>query len=118
VQALIGFAGGLECCYEGTFTSHDDRFEWRIECRDAALCWETAFPWEGRGELYAMSGGQRLALEMDVVPGPPERCVLDAWRRYIEEGLEPEISGRANLGTMAMLAAAIASSEEGRIARL
>jgi predicted dehydrogenase len=113
VQAVITFQGGLECCYEGTFTSHDDRFEWRIECRDAALCWHSAAPWEA-GTLYAVSGGQRWPLEMDSVPGPAEQCILDAWRAYIEHGSEPEISGRANLGTMAMLAAAMVSSQEGR----
>jgi hypothetical protein len=59
-----------------------------------------------------------MPLELDAVPGPPERCLLDAWRRYIEEGHEPEISGRANLGTMAMIAAAITSSEQSRTVAL
>lgn len=109
VQALISFAGGLECCYEATFTSHDDAFAWRIECRDAALCWT------GGTDLYAVSrGGQRLNLPLDTVAMSPEQSVLTAWQDYIEHGNEPGISGRANLGTMAMVAAAITSSEEGR----
>lgn len=113
VQALISFAGGLECCYEGTFTSHDDRFEWRIECRDAALCWE------GEHELYAVSGGgQRLAIRLDDSAASPEQSILDAWRAYIEEGIEPEISGRANLGTMALVDAAIISTQEHRTVAL
>ncbi len=113
VQALISFEAGLECLYEGTFTSHDDRFEWRIECRDAALCWD------GGPGLSAVAGaGQRLAVALDDVPGPPEACILDAWRRFILYGEAPEISGQANLATMAMVDAAITSSREGRVVAL
>jgi len=113
VQALITFGQGLECLYEGTFTSHDDRFEWRIECRDAALCWD------GGASLSAVAGGgQRLAVALDDVPGPPEARILDAWRRYILHGEDPEISGRANLATLAMVDAAITSSREGRTVAL
>ena len=47
-----------------------------------------------------------------------EQCILDDWRRYIHEGIEPEISGRNNLGTMSMIAAAITSSDEARTAAI
>jgi predicted dehydrogenase len=108
VQALITFEGGLECCYQATFTSHADRVEWRIECRDAALCWD------GGDVLSVLSGGeQRAEIGVDPIPASPEQCILDDWRRYIHEGIEPEISGRNNLDTMSMISAAITSSDEG-----
>jgi len=72
----------------------------------------------GPGLSAVAGGGQRLAVALDDVPGPPEACILDTWRRYILHGEEPEISGRANLATLAMVDAAITSSREGCVVAL
>jgi predicted dehydrogenase len=109
-QALITFDGGLRCCYQASFVSHDDHFAWRIECEKGALCWD------GSERLHVAShGGERSELALDAIPAVPEQCILDDWRLYIEQGIEPEISGRNNLATLSMLTAAITSSDEGRI---
>lgn len=113
VHALFRFERDLHCLYQGTFTSHDDRLEWRIECRDAALCWD------GDDNLYTIAnGGPRQRLPLDHIITAPEQCILDAWYAYIADGLEPEISGRANLGTLAMIDTAIRSSDERCIAAI
>ena len=109
-QALITFEDDLECCYQATFTSHDNSLEWRLEFRDAAVLWDGG----DRLQLVAR-GGARSDLPLDSVTVQPEQAILNDWMAYIEHGIEPSISGRNNLETMAMLDAAIRSSERHRV---
>ena len=112
VQALIEWeqpgAGECTLAYTGTFTSAGDAFECRVECATAALVWD------GAG-LAALPAGQRerQPIPLPVANRTGEQCVADAWRTYILDGVEPEISGRQNLGTLRMIEAAIRSSETG-----
>lgn len=113
VQAILEWdlpgCPSFSLAYTGTFTSAADAFECRVECAGAALLWD------GHG-LGAVPAGQRERRE---VPLPAaerttEQSVADAWRAYILDGREPEISGRHNLGTLRMIDAAIRSSDTGQ----
>jgi predicted dehydrogenase len=112
VQALIEWQllgdGPFTLAYTGTFTSASDLFECRVECAEAALLWD------GAG-LATLAGGRRdrQPIPLPVAERTSEQCVADAWRSYILDGVEPEISGRLNLGTLRMIEAAIRSSETG-----
>ncbi len=107
VTAAISFAGGLEVAYAGAFTSVDDMFDWRIECERGALCWDA-------GGLYVrLPGGGRQ--ELPTTPGPrPEQVVLDHLTAAIVSGEATPLAGRANLGTLALIDAAIRSSHDGQ----
>jgi predicted dehydrogenase len=111
VTAAITFAGGLEVAYAGAFTSVDDLFEWRIECERGALCWDA-------GGLYArLPGGGRQELAAEQGPRP-EQVVLDHFTAAVLSGAPTPISGKANLGTLALIAAAIHSGQDGQRAAI
>jgi predicted dehydrogenase len=95
--------------YTGTFTSASDLLECRIECADGAVLWD-------RQGVSVIPAGQkeRQRLALDPPPRTGEQTVADLWRAYILDGHEPPISGRQNLGTLRMIAAAIRSSETGQ----
>lgn len=102
VSAILEFASGPVCTYELTHqaTVPDYRFLLQSErgaLRSAGQGWE----WLPRGEVrqFAPAGPPE-----PVEPAPPlrsEQGVIDDWYRYIREGVEPGISGRNNLETLA-----------------
>ena len=109
VQALIEFAGGVQVTYLGTFTSHSDSWETRIECAGGAL------HWTAHGPLRALlPGGETAEVPLDHVGLTPEAQILDAFWRYVREGEEPEISGRRNLDTLRLVCACIDASSQDR----
>lgn len=115
VSAIIELEGPIVVTYLGTFTSQSTRWTNRIECEHGAICW-------GAGEpLRAIRPGGRDS-EAETLPVEDgklsqEMQILDAFYRYIEEGVEPEISGRNNLETMRLVCGCITSSEEGQTVR-
>ncbi|HEV2126444.1 MAG TPA: Gfo/Idh/MocA family oxidoreductase, partial [Chloroflexota bacterium] len=112
VQALLEWdlpgSPAFTLAYTGTFTSASNQIECRIECERGAL------RWDDHGVSVIPTGErewQPLPLPQPARRG--EQHVADAWFHYIQEGKEPEISGRQNLGTLRMIDAAIRSSETG-----
>ena len=107
VHAWIEFSGGVTFGFLCTFASHGKGSELRIDC-------------EG-GSIEPCGEGLRLQLpgvaEAEIIPldeAPhPETVLLDGFRDYIRDGVEPSFSGRRNLVTIAMVEAVGVASDGG-----
>lgn len=114
VQTLIELEGPVYVSYVGTFTSHNEVWENRVECENGALVWGPQAP------LHVLSPGGR---ELRQVPLPAEtrtdtQQIVDQFFAYVTEGAEPGISGRRNLATLRLVDASVRSSTENRIVHL
>jgi predicted dehydrogenase len=104
VSAILEFATGPVCTYETTHQATITDYRWMIQSERGALrtagggTWE----WVPRGEVrqFAPSGPPETV--EGVPPMRSEQGVIDDWYRYISEGIEPGISGRQNLETLAV----------------
>ena len=69
----------------------------------------------GHAELYfyPRDGGEVQVVEIMDTPGP-EQTVADEFFRYIVEDVEPSISGKANLQTLAVCEMMVRSAKLGR----
>ena len=115
VSAILTFDGGLVVNYQGTWQANWSRphFEWRSECSEGVICWQDQF-----GEL---GHARHEEGELKRVPLPPHErwltetsALLDAFLDATLEGTPLECSGRDHLVSLAMVAASIRSSHEGR----
>lgn len=104
VSAILEFASGPVCTYQTTHQATLTDYRWILQSERGALRalanggWE----WLPRGELrqFAPSGPAE-----SIESAPPRRSeqgVIDAWFRYVNDGVEPGISGRQNLETLAV----------------
>jgi predicted dehydrogenase len=94
--------------------------DWVIECQDGELAWT------GREndtvEFDRVSaqrpGGAAAPVALDPVELHGRAGSLRAFARAIETGTEPETSGRDNLGSVALMVAAVESAATGRLVTL
>jgi predicted dehydrogenase len=108
-HAWIEFEGGASCAYSCNFCSHAGGDGLRVECERASL--EVI----GR-EIRVVPQGGKEALSVPFDPAPSsDQVMLDLFKAYVEDGVEPPSSGRNNLWTVAMVEAGGVSSDEGRI---
>ena len=108
-HAWIEFEGGATCGYLCCFESHKSGSVSRIDTEGGTL------------EL----GGRKLTLkhrgrdEEEEIPlddcPDSTTVIMNEWNRYLSDDVEPEISGRNNLTTVAMVEGCGVSSEEGRV---
>lgn len=82
--------------------------ELRVECAEGALINRTY-----RGPLFHALAREEKQLELDELPGgfDDEKLMLHLFHQYVVHNIEPDISGRHNLGTMRLMDACIRSSE-------
>lgn len=116
---VFRFAGGLvathvSCgCAVGSQSSWNG--DWRIEGPGGSIDWDS----EGtfHSHLHRLAQGEekvsRRRIEHLEVP-PSQQAILDEFLGAIRENREPECSARDNLGSLAMVFAAIQSAREGR----
>ena len=103
VSAVLEFASGPVCTFVLTHQATVSSYRWVLQSERGALQTTAGGSWEWvpRGEVrqFAPAGPP------EPVPSAPpfrsEQGVLDDWYRYIREGVEPGISGRQNLETLA-----------------
>jgi predicted dehydrogenase len=115
VSAVLEFAGGPVCTYLLTHQATVPDYRWLLQTERGAL--RTAgggWEWLPRGPVaqFAPAGPAE-----PVAPAPPlrsEQGVVDDWYRYIVEGVEPGISGRRNLETLAVCELVLRSAALGR----
>ncbi|MBO0709435.1 MAG: Gfo/Idh/MocA family oxidoreductase [Candidatus Dormibacteraeota bacterium] len=123
--ALIEFANGVVVSYRGSWVSRGEitpwSGEWRMQCRGGEI------QWAGRGDRGARlerlhirrrEGGAGAAFkEEDVTLAPlgyQDRAgALHEFAQAILQGRAPETSGRDNLGTLALMDAAVTSAAQG-----
>jgi predicted dehydrogenase len=120
-SATITFDGGAVVSYRGSWTSSGPQTlwsgEWRIECEKGEIAWT------GRADGQKLSdervtvrrlGTKRpKTVALVELPDVDRGGTLGAFVEAIKSGKEPETSGRDNLRTLALMNAAIESSQTG-----
>jgi predicted dehydrogenase len=114
IAALIEYANGAVCHYILTHSATIS--DWRIILQGERGALRTA---DVPGvQFYPRPTGQLGSSEPEACEEVPsqrsEQGVADAFYRYIEEGIEPGISGRNNLKTLAVCEMLVRSAREGR----
>lgn len=117
--AAIRFDGGCVVDYRGSWVSTGPQTawdgEWQIECEGGLI------EWTGRDNdslaaeaLKVRERGKRARrVALPDVPYWDRAGSLAAFTRAIQSGEEPPTSGRDNLGSLALMFAAIAAAESG-----
>jgi predicted dehydrogenase len=96
-------------CAVGSQTSWNG--DWRIEGPEGSIDWDKDRMWHHH--LHRTPDKLRRELFPLAVP-PPEQAILDEFFAAIRDDREPECSARDNLGSLAMVFAAIRSAQESR----
>ncbi len=118
--ASIQFGGGIVVSYRGSWVSTGPvtpwSGEWRMDFEHGHIFWTSR---DDEGARYDRVVIQKPEGKPRVIP-LPALAQTDRWgtlaefARAIREGREPECSGRDNLGTLAMVAAAVESAKQGQ----
>jgi predicted dehydrogenase len=111
-HAYLEFESGVTCGYLCCFESHKDGSLFRVDCEGGTL--------EIDGKKLTLKHREKDAEEaVPLDPCPDSTTViLNEFRRYLADGVEPEFSGRHNLKTVAMIEGLGISSDEGRMVTL
>ncbi|MDP6775936.1 MAG: Gfo/Idh/MocA family oxidoreductase [Candidatus Latescibacteria bacterium] len=111
-HAWIEFRGGATCAYTCNFCSHTSASVLRVDCERASL--EIA----GDGIKVVHQGEKEPeTVPLDDAPNA-SHAMLDMFKAYVEDGVEPPSSGPNNLQTVALVEAGGVASDEGRIVDL
>ena len=120
--ATIKLADGTVVSYRGSWVSTGPRTpwsgEWRIECADGEIAWTSRNGADLTGERVTIQKtGRKRASKADLptLPATGRAGGLTEFARAIKTGTEPESSGRANLGTLALMEATVRSAASGRV---
>jgi predicted dehydrogenase len=118
--ASIQFEGGIVVSYRGSWVSAGAitpwSGEWRMEFEDCNIFWTSRDDDGPRRDRVVVQKPERKARGMPL----PALAQSDRWgtlaefARAVREGREPECSGRDNLGTLALVAAAVESATLGQ----
>lgn len=120
--ATIRFDGGAVVSYRGSWVSPQPQTtwsgEWHMECAEGAIAWNS------RGGMFMDASHDRVtvaplgaaaeALRLPKLPYVGRAGSLYAFAQAIVRGEEPSCAGRNNLGSLALMYAAIESAETGR----
>ncbi len=120
--ATVRFDGDVLVSYQGSWVSAGPRTpwagEWRMELERGEITWTSrGNPGErARSERASVHtlGGEEQPVELPTVRHVDRAGSLEEFARAIREGREPESSGRDNLLSLAITAAAIQSAASGR----
>ena len=119
---ILGYADGLRAVsIDNCFTWIDHGIEWRVEGTAGVARGTIGWPDYPAGSPSTLDFTTQRQPGYWFQPRWPERWFPQAFigtmgqlMRAVEEGTEPEISGRDNLKTMALVEAAYRSVAEGR----
>lgn len=122
--ATITFDGGAVVSYRGSWVSPGPEThwagEWRIECERGEIAWTSRANQGTSAESVTIRPLNKRArkLALPDLPQIDRAGTLHAFVEAIHSGQEPETSGRDNVGTIALMRAAIESAETGMIQRI
>jgi predicted dehydrogenase len=108
-QGWVEFDNGATCGYMCTFAAHKGGGGFRIDLEGGCL--------EPTADGIALTrpGSKEVEIiPLDEVQEGTAR-LLDGFRDYVEQDIEPEFSGRQNLTTVAMVEAMGVASDESRV---
>ncbi len=110
VYAILEYENGMVCNYGLTHCAQNSSYHLRMQMERGSL---RAYDVEGI-ELQPIGGGETKTIEPLSLPRS-EQLVLDALRDYIREGVEPGISGKNNLHTLALCQATCDAASTGAV---
>ena len=119
VACLIGFEGGLEAAYLGTWTGgwNEMQFEWRTDCANGVIIQRQLF-----SDLATARTGDPALTPVSLPAArafvDDSRALLDAFIAAVRSGTSPPCDGRDHLRSLAMCFAAIEASLTGRTVRM
>jgi predicted dehydrogenase len=109
VYAIFQYENGMVCNYGLTHCAQNDSYYLLMHTDKGTLR-----TYDVKGvEFRPTGGGERETLDLLSLPRS-EQLVLNALRDYIQNDVEPGISGRANLRTLAMCQATCDAAETGQ----
>ena len=106
VYAILEYESGMVCNYGLTHCAQIDRYHLLIQTDRGSL---RTYDVEDI-EFQPLGGGERETIKLPSLP-PAEEFILNDFRDYIREGIEPGISGRRNLRTLALCEATCMAAE-------
>lgn len=120
--ATILFDGGTVVSYRGSWVSPQPQTtwagEWRMECTEGEIAWTSRGGniMDASHDRVAVTplGEPAEALTLPKLPYLGRAGSLHAFAQAISDGVEPGCSGRNNLGSLALLYAAIESAATGK----
>jgi predicted dehydrogenase len=120
--ATVTFAGGPVVSWRGSWVSPGPKTswggEWRVECEGGEIAWTSRDDTGGTtvDAVTIRRVGKKRPIKLELPPVEPHgrAGALSAFAAAIESGTQPETSGRDNLGSLALVAAALASAASGQ----
>lgn len=125
--ALIDFENGPSVSYRGSWISHGTPTpwagEWRMDFAEGELSWTSRHNsadggWIPDEAWLRVRGGRRRRLALPEVQRQDRAGSLTEFVTAIQEGREPEISGRDNLGTLALTYSLVEAANTGRTVKV
>ena len=119
VACLIGFEGGFEASYVGTWTGgwNELSFIWRTDCARGVIVQRELF-----GDLATARTGDTGLTPVPIADATPfvddTRALLDAFLAALDRGGPMPCDGRDHLRSLALCFAGIEASETGRTVKL
>ncbi len=114
--ASVVFEGGVVVSYRGSWISAGPitpwAGEWRMEFENGEVTWTSAADSDVTQDQVVVRprGGESRTLTLPAVARTGTWGTLTEFASAIQAGREPETSGRANLGTIALMEAAVESA--------
>lgn len=120
---VVTFADGTVVSYRGSWVSSDERTywagDWRMEFERGLIRWTSrqGGPHGTDGDAVSIRtrDGKAAQVAMDEMPVWGRSAGVLAFIDAIETGVEPENSGRRNLGSVALMEAAAKSMASGQV---
>jgi predicted dehydrogenase len=110
VAAVLEFRSGAVCTYQLTHQATVSDYRFLVQTERGGLTWQDG-RWRFLPKPDRQLGHNPPAIPLDNVPASrSEQGVVDDWYRSIMEGVEPGISGRNNLETLAVCEMAVRSA--------
>lgn len=122
--AAMTFEDGIHVSYDGSWVSTGPQTawagDWHIECERGEIAWTSRADSGTRADKVTVQRFRKRAekIELPTLAHFDRAGSLATFRHAVATGVEPECSGRDNLGSIALMFAAIASAESGALVRL
>lgn len=121
VAATVSFTGGATVSYRGSWVSTGPQTpwagEWRIDCEDGQIAFASRNGAGLSGDWVTTQkiGGEATLATLPKLPYTGRAGALATFAAAVATGQEPESSGRANLGSLALMYAAARSAASGEV---
>jgi predicted dehydrogenase len=122
--ATITFDGGAVISYRGSWVSPGPKTnwagEWRMDCRGGEIAWTSRDDFGALADRVTVRppGKRPRRLELPTLSHIDRAGCLHAFAQAVATGEQPESSGRENLRSIALMAAAIESARTGKPVRV